>query len=210
MAWVFVMERARLGPSFLPPVLKSESASEQAEIFRELRKEIKPIGVIDRMHVADVASITFEILRLRRCQIGIVNTRFRTALESIIAQLKRDPGKVPNQDGSYGPPGEQARVLALEWFTRKEAKKQVLELLSHFGLDESAIEAEAIRSCITDLERIERLIASLELRRTRALCLVAQYRESLARQLKESSDRLIDAQTVRRLEDSSSKKTAAA
>jgi hypothetical protein len=205
------MQRVRLSPSFLPPVLQSESASEQAEICRALEQDIRrPIGIIEKMHVADVAAITFEILRLRRSQTGIINTSFRTALESLIAELQRRPRNVPYQDGRYGPPGEPARALALKWFTDKQGKKQVLELLSQFGLDESAIEAEAIRSCLTDLERIEGLLASLELRRTRALWFVAQYRENLARQLKESSDRIIEATTVRRLEDIPGKKTAAA
>jgi hypothetical protein len=210
MTRVIVMERVRLLPSFLPPVLNSESASEQAEICRALEQEIKSVGIIDKMYVADIASITFEILRYRRCQIGIINTSFRTALERLIAQLQRDPAQAPSFDGHYGT-SEQARFLALKWFTDKAAKKQVSELLSQFELDESAIEAEAVRSCITELERIERLLASLELRRMRALSFVGQYRESLARQLKESSDRIIDAKTVRpRLEDGSGKKTAAA
>jgi hypothetical protein len=151
----------------------------------------------------------FEILRLRQCQTGNINISFRSALETITAHLQRDPGKMPYQDGRYGPPGEQARVLALEWITHKEAKKQVSELLSQFELDESAIQAEAIRSCLADLERIERLLASLELRRTRALWFVAQYRESLAEQLKQSSDRIIDGKTVHRIENTSGKKTAA-
>ena len=129
------MERVRLGPSFLPPVLKTESASEQAEICRELEQEIKPIGIIDKMHVADIASITFEILRLRRCQTGIINTSFRIALENVIEQLQRDPDQGSYEDGHYPNPRKKARVLALEWFTDKEAKKQVLELLNQFGLD---------------------------------------------------------------------------
>jgi hypothetical protein len=136
------MERVRLRPSFLPPVLQSESASEQAEILRSLEQEIKPIGIIEKMHVADVASITFEILRLRRCQIGIINTKFSTALEHVIGRLQR----YFFEGASRSSLEERARALALEWFTRKEAKKQVQELLSQFKLDESAIEAEAIRS----------------------------------------------------------------
>ena len=55
------MQRVRLSPSFLPPVLQSKSASEQAEICRALEQDIRrPIGIIEKMHVADVAAITFE------------------------------------------------------------------------------------------------------------------------------------------------------
>jgi len=40
---------------------------------------------------------------------------------------------------------DKAQALAQSWFTDQEAKKQVSETLSRFDLDESAIEAEAIR-----------------------------------------------------------------
>ena len=62
------------------------------------------------------------------------------------------------------------------WFTDKEAKSQVSELLSRFELDESAIEAEAIRKLSSDLELLERMLTSLETRRDKALGYVVEYR----------------------------------
>jgi hypothetical protein len=50
----------------------------------------------------------------------------------------------------------------------------------------------------------------LELRRDRTLLCVAEYRNSLARQLREAADRIIEAKNVARLKDASSKKSAAA
>jgi hypothetical protein len=200
------MERVRLRSRFtppLPPVLISESADEQAEIRKALEQEIKPIGIIEKLYVADIASMSFEVLRLRRCKTAIINTAFRAALQDVLARLLREPGLL----GAY--PNEAA-TLALGWFTDEKARKKVLQTLSKFQLDESAIEAEAIRRCSSDLERIEGLLASLELRRTRALSCIAEYRTILARQLQASSDRIIDAKTVRRLEHASNKNSAAA
>jgi hypothetical protein len=62
------------------------------------------------------------------------------------------------------------------WFTDKEAKSQVSELLSRFELDESAIGAEAIRKSSSDLELLERMLTSLETRRDKALGCVVEYR----------------------------------
>jgi len=50
------MERIRLRSPFLPPVLISESANEQAEIRKALEQEIKPINSIEKMYVDDIGS----------------------------------------------------------------------------------------------------------------------------------------------------------
>jgi hypothetical protein len=105
---------------------------------------------------------------------------------------------------------DEAQALAHAWFTDQEAKKQVSELLSRFNLDESAIEAEAIRKSSSDVELLDRMLTSLESRRDKALGCVAQYRASLAHQLRESADRMIDGKDVLRLEGASSTRPTAA
>jgi hypothetical protein len=101
---------------------------------------------------------------------------------------------------------EQAGDLALRWFTDRDAKKQVSELLAQFQLDESAIEAEAIS--LEVLELLDRMLASLESRRDKALRRIAEYRSSFARQLREGANRMIEG-GVPRLELASSKKSQA-
>jgi len=83
-------------------------------------------------------------------------------------------------------------------------------MFSRFGLDESAIEAEAIRASSSDLEVLDRMLTSLESRRNKALCCVAEYRATLAHQLRESADRIIDGKGVLRLEDAASERPTAA
>jgi hypothetical protein len=197
-----MVERVRSQPKFTSPVLITECAGEQSEICRQLEQEIKPRNIIERMYVADIASITFETLRYRRAKTAIINTNFRAALQNLLTQLLREPADdyVPNE----------AKVLALTWFTDEKAREQVSQILGLFHLDASAIEAEAIRSSSSDLQIIEGMLASLELRRTRALCFVAEYRATLAWRLKESADRIVDAKAVRRLEHPSGKNSAAA
>src|SRR5262249_62287582 len=95
-------------------------------------------------------------------------------------------------------------------FTDKEAQKQVSETLGRFNLDESAIEAEAIRKSSSDLELLDRMLTSLESRRNKALGCVAEYRASLAQQLRASPDRIIDGKDVLPLERASSNRSTAA
>src|SRR5215831_7896005 len=186
------------------PLLISESADEFDALRDAFEREIKPRGIIEQMYVNDISSIVWEILRLRRCKVVIINSAFRNALEGLLEQLISRPGV-------FGINLElEAKALAQAWFTDKEAKKEVSELLSRFELDETAIEAEAIRKSSSDLELLDRMLTSLESRRNKALGCVAEYRASLGQQLRESADRIIDAKGVLRLEDAASERSTAA
>src|SRR5262249_24915253 len=141
---------------------------------------------------------------LRRCKVVIINSVFRSALQNLLKQLLRQPGHWEYHVE------DEAQALAHAWFTDKAAKKRISEILGRFNLDESAIEAEAITASSSDLEWIDRRQTSLESRRDRALGCVAEYRASLAHQLRESADRFVDGKGVLRLEDAASKRSTAA
>jgi len=194
-----MVRRIRIETALLPkpPLLFSESPEEFDAVYEALEREIKPRGIIEQMYLADISSMIWETLRLRRCKAVIVNAARRTALQRLLYRL-------------LAAHSEKAEYLALGWFTDPEVKKQVAELLGQFGLDELAIEAEAIRCVSSDLALLDRMLASLESRRNKALRCVAEYRGSLARQLRESADRMIEGQVVPPLHLASSKKSAEA
>jgi hypothetical protein len=123
---------------------------------------------------------------------------------------------IPPVFGSYELPGQHAYQLgdqpdelAHDWFSDPNVKKQIADLLREFELDESAIEAEALRQSAGDLERIDRLMASAEARRDKALFCVAQYRGGFGALLRDSSNRLINKDAPR-LEHRSSKEQKSA
>jgi len=186
------------------PLLITESADEFDALRDAFEQEIKPRGIIERIYVLDISAIVWEILRMRRCKVVIINLALRSALQSLLKQLLRQPGQYEYDVE------DEAQTLAQSWFTVQEAKKQVSEILSRFDLDESAIEAEAIRKSSADLELLDRMLASLETRRNKALGCVAEYRASLAQQLRESADRIIDGKGILRLEDTASERSTAA
>jgi len=186
------------------PLLITESADEFDALRDAFEQEIKPRGIIERIYVHDISAIVWEILRLRRCKLVIINSAFRSALEHLLVQLLKQPGQYEYEVE------DEVQTLAQSWFTDQEAKKQVSEILSRFDLDESAIEAEAIRGSSADLELLDRMLTSLETRRNKALGCVAEYRASLAHQLRESADRIIDGKGILRLEDTASERSTAA
>jgi hypothetical protein len=186
------------------PLLITESADEFDALRDAFEQEIKPHGIIEQMYVHDISSIVWEILRLRRCKAVIINSAFRSALQDLLKQLLRQPGQYEYEVE------DEAEALAQAWFADQEAKKRVSELLSRVELDESAIEAEAIRRSSSDLELLDRMLTSLESRRNKALSCVVEYRASLGHQLRESADRIIDGKGVLRLEDAASTRSTAA
>jgi hypothetical protein len=198
--------RRKNEPALLPksPLLLTESADEFDALRDAFEQEIKPQGIIEQMYVHDINSIVWEILRLRRCKVVIINSAFRSALQNLLKQLLRQPGEDEYEVE------DEAQALAQSWFTNQQTKKRVSAILSRFRLDESAIEAEAIRRSSSDLELLDRMLTSLESRRDKALRCVAEYRASLAHRLRESADRIIDGKGVLQLEDDTSKRSTAA
>jgi hypothetical protein len=178
----------QLAPFARPPLLITESADEFAALLAALRQEIKPNGMIENIYLEDLAAIVWEIQRLRRCKAGIVNNAFRAALQSLLKQLLVTPNILDRLESEA-----KAVALADGWFAnRKTEKQKVMAILHEFDLDETAIEAEAVRLSWSDLELLDKMQASLRSRLDKALRSVADYRDSLARQMRQSSDRILE------------------
>src|SRR5258705_3261258 len=128
-----------------PPLLITESAEDFASLSAALAQDIKPRGIVEQIYVDDIAALVWEIRRLRRCKVAIVNTEFENALLSLLNRLA-------GYTNSDTPEREEREALVRDWFSEPEAKKEVSELLAEYHLDESAIEAEAIRSLSEELE----------------------------------------------------------
>ena len=184
-----------------PQLLITESAEDFAALNAALMEEIKPRGIIERLYVADIAALVWEILRLRRCKVVIVNTAFKNALSDIVYRLAGEP-----QMGT--PEREWYEAIVRDWFSKPEARKEVLELLAEFRLDEFAIEAEAIRSVFSELEVLDRMLTLLESRRNKALRSIADYRDGFAKQVREVSNRVIEADPVIQLENQAARRSA--
>jgi hypothetical protein len=79
------------------PLLITEAADEFDALRDAFEQEIKPRGIIEQMYVHDISSIVWEILRLRRCKVVIINSAFRSALQDLLKQLLRQPGQYEYQ-----------------------------------------------------------------------------------------------------------------
>ena len=165
-----------------PPLLLTESQSEFDDLEAGFRKEILPRGIVEQIYFDDIIASVWEILRLRRCKTAIVNIAFKQAVRALLnTQLEYDYFR--------------ANVLAERWFNDPAARTEVAEILGEFNLDESAIEAEAIRNSSASLEDIDRMLAVAELRRSRAFRNIEDCRASFAKTIRTVSDRALQEST---------------
>jgi hypothetical protein len=130
-----------------PPLLRIESEQEFNQLLSDLKAEIQPRGFIEDMYVADTANIIWDILRLRRCKMAILNSAFQQGLRGLIdesswQELPPDPRKRPgvrmlDVEPSYSEPwlekqSERSRKvtdLANRWFSSESARQKVSRIL---------------------------------------------------------------------------------
>ena len=129
-------------------------------------------------------------MRLRRAKLAAVNSNFRGALKRVLTELLRHADEWGYEIT------DTAEVLAAEWYTDKEVKKLVVELLNELGLDKSAIVSEAIQYSAEALELLDRMLASAEARRAKAIRFVLEMDSKFGHRLNNASGRVIDAQAT--------------
>jgi hypothetical protein len=192
---------AVLGFLARPPLLMTENRDDFDDLLKALRREFNPKGVIEDMYVAEIAAIVWEILRLRRCKTAIINAAYFDVLKDVIEQAFKEPQTSTFQLGGldidsrpYTEEEQEREDLRFDWFHDKKAKTGVARKLAKFGLDESIIDARAMRSAWKDLELLDEMLISLENRRDKCLRQIEAYRQRFAERVRASAGRIIDAE----------------
>jgi hypothetical protein len=168
----------------------NESAHDLDRVRETLNNEIKPLGMVEQLYLLDYAELTFEILRLRRWKMALLNTNFVPALETVFKQV------LLQSDYNLGEASATAKDIAQRWFANKQVRKHGAGLLRQYRFDQSAIEAEAFRKSADKIELIDKLLASAESRRSKIIREIATYRNGLAQQLEKSANPIIDSEVL--------------
>ena len=126
----------------------------------------------------DVVDLSWEILRLRRLKIDLVEIDRED--QNAIVEWGREHADEPSSDFFGGPrtPPTPAQI---------EARKNTP------FLDTEAASAKLLFKHIEEYERIEKLLTSAELRRDRILREIELRRDHMGRRLRAASDELLDA-----------------
>jgi len=172
------------------PVLPVESAEEFDHLHKAFKDEIKPRGTIELEQVDELTCLAWDIRRFRCAKTELIKSKFPCAIRNLLRQVSKQSGH------SVLSANVEADKFAYQWFADEGAKKKVRELLRYFYLDEFAIEAEAIRLSRSDVEELDRLLASLEWRFKKTLRFVAKLRGGFGRHLRDNLDRIIDGEIL--------------
>jgi hypothetical protein len=82
-----VPKRAQRLALFGPPILlEGEDAAAYDQLLARIFAAVKPVDVIDEMFIADVVSLEWEVLRLRRLKWSLIRARGLEALEDILVK----------------------------------------------------------------------------------------------------------------------------
>jgi hypothetical protein len=165
-----------------PPLLITESQEEFASLVSAMLEYIRPKGILEEILANDVIDATWHIIRLQRCQTAMINIAYRQALVKLL-------------DEELGVADEfVAEKYADDWFRSRAGRDEVMQLLKRFGLDETSIEAEAIKLLGPELETLDRMLSSSEARRNKALHALSEVQASVAKRAREVSQGLIEAE----------------
>jgi hypothetical protein len=171
-------------------VLPTESAEHFESEHLAFENAIKPRDKIEQMHVEDISYYNLKTSQRRRFAFAI----FKAALiEALYDLLTRQLGAMDRSN---------AQVLVERWAKDDaNAKSEVVEILERYGLDETAIEAEAFIRCSAKLAAVEQSEASHASRRDKTLPNLAFYREMIARQSQQGTGRLLEVEELARIEN---------
>jgi hypothetical protein len=173
-----------------PVVLMSESAEEYLALHKKLIDEINPQGLIEAVYVEEIADLVWDIQRLRKFKITIIILATRRSLVNILMELLTHHAKIKVDN------------LAKNWFAEDEdeaaaAKEEVRKILQRFNLDESVIEAEAIKLVADQLDWLDKNLAAASSRLEKSLRFLKSYRADFANDLRRHSNRLLNLPAAR-------------
>lgn len=160
------------------PVLTTESQEEFDALAAAMIQYIRPDGPIEELFVNDVIDATRDMIRYQRCRTSLIQSQYRNALSNLLQHASDVDELVALQ-------------LADGWFRTKAGKQEVASRLEPFNLNETAIEAEAVKIVFSELETLDSLLTSAQKRRNKGLRLLSDLRAPLARRARDASERII-------------------
>jgi hypothetical protein len=143
----------RWGPSAAAAQLApGEDAATYYQLAARFAAAVGPANVIEEMWVRDVVDLVWDVMRLRRLKAGL----FRIGASDGMVAILRGFGAMTS--------------LARDWAARKPGGVAAVNgQLSAAGLDLDDVTASTFAVGIDRFERIERMLAAAEVRRSAAL-----------------------------------------
>ncbi|MBM1171012.1 hypothetical protein [Microvirga arabica] len=167
------------------PLAWGEDEAEYDDLLSRVTVALKPTDVIEAMWVKDITDLTWETQRLRRLKVTLLTRGAQDALEE---QLQA----IPEADVIDGVKYSLPSLVACYARGLHQAVTHIDGLLAKHGLDADEMTARAFAFHMDAIERIERMIAGIDARRSRGISDLERYREGGGRRSRMIADDVID------------------
>jgi hypothetical protein len=173
-----------------PPLALNEKRDEYDDLFAVIAAAAKPADAIAWIFVRDITDFSWEIRREKSRKIQAI----RSMEEFVVAGILTPPKPEGLDYGAPTPGADEAKEAAWRWANDPKARRKIDKELAELGWDSTEILSSALGDTNTDIDEIDKRIASYEVRRMAALRAIEQYSEKLARRLEAASSEIIEGE----------------
>jgi hypothetical protein len=174
-----------------PPLLHGENAADYNVLLSAVSNTVRPIDFFEQCWVRDVVDFIWLLRRYRRYMTELLNATKQKALELALEPLlRRDEDQYEWTDVTM----VTARVLACRYvLNKKDTVEHVEKLLASAGMTWETVQAEAFKLRLAEIERIDRLIMTIEARRDATLREIDRHRMGFGQKLRRAVEQVEDA-----------------
>jgi len=149
-------------------LIDGEDPAAYDELLAQVSACVKPADILEDIWVREVVDLAWEAIRLRRLKANLMRVTSFKAVTEILNSLI-----------GYG----QAAKLGKAWLAHKpSAIEKVDKLFASAGLSMDDVMAQTLSMNLDGIERISRMLTTLEARRNAVLREVDRHRQPLGRE----------------------------
>jgi len=164
----------------MPTLLRGEDAKAFHKLSERINKTVKPVDALEEMWVADVIYLQWELQRLQESKAQFIHLKFEESIGEVLSSV-------------IGPVAAQRIVLDRK-IGEDGAQEQLEKIFEAAELSQSTVVAQTIVLYLDEIERLDRMILSAEVRRNNAIREVRSHREALARSLRRACEEVEDVE----------------
>jgi len=165
-------EPARLNCFGPAPLFDGEDSASYDELLARVSGAIKPSDIIEEIWIRDIVALTWEALRLRRVRAALLTAKRHVGVKQLLRPMY----------------GTEMYDLSEQWARREgEAVAAVDRRLATVGLTMDAVMAQTMSEEIALVEKMDRMIASAEIRRNATLREIERRRSDFAARLRQAT-----------------------
>lgn len=154
------------------PLFEGEDSAGYDELLARVSGAIKPADIIEEIWIRDIVALTWEALRLRRARAALLAAHRYAGVKRVLGPMC----------------GLKAHDLSEQWARREdEAVAAVDRHLATAGLTMDAVMAQTMSVEIELVEKMDRMIASAEIRRNATLREIERRRSDFAARLRQAA-----------------------